>query len=75
MDQVQLTKQSITMKLKKNMKTASDLMSILGKVMHEGNRMSTKTTSDVKHAIILNARANFIGASKSSFIPDLSFQP
>jgi hypothetical protein len=63
------------MTLRKNMKIASDLMNILGRVMHEGRRMTTKTTVEVKHAMRLNALANFIFPSKKSIIPDLSFQP
>jgi hypothetical protein len=66
MEQVRLTKQSIRIKLKKNMKIASDLMNILGRVMHEGRRMITETSADDKHAMRLNALANISGASKSS---------
>jgi hypothetical protein len=56
----------MTMKLKKNMKIASDLMNVLVRVMHEGRRMITETTADDKHAMRLNALANNSGASKSS---------
>jgi hypothetical protein len=58
MEQVRLTKQSITMKLKKKMKIASDLKNILGRVVHEGRRIITQTTNDDKHAVRLNTLAN-----------------
>jgi hypothetical protein len=75
MEQVRLTKQSIRMKLRKNMKIASDLMNILGRVIHAGRRMITKTTADEQDAIALSTRANCMGGSKSSFNSDLEFQP
>jgi hypothetical protein len=63
------------MKLKKNMKIASDLKNILGRVIHEGRKMITETTADEKHAMRLNALAKIIGGSKSSFIPVDTLQP
>jgi hypothetical protein len=65
----------MTIKLKKNIKIATALIKGLGMVMHEGRRMMTKTTSDVRHAMRLIARANAMGGSNNSFSIGTLFQP
>jgi hypothetical protein len=65
----------MTIKLKKNMKITSPLIKVLGTVMHEGRRMTTKTTGDVKHAMRLIARANAMGASNNPSNRGALFQP